>query len=391
MYSKELTMNLRAGWELLKETYNDWSEDKAPRLGASLAYYTVFSLAPLLLIIISIAGLAFGQEAVEGRIVGQLGGLVGEDSAQAIQSMIQSARKPQTGVIATGIGLATLLFGASGVFGALHDALNTIWEVEPKPGRGVLGMIRDRFVSFTMVLGVGFLLMVGFVVSAALAAVSSYLGGLLPFPSFVLQLLNIIISFGGITLLLAMIYKILPDVEIRWSDVWIGAAVTALLFTIGRFVLGLYLGRGTFGSAYGVAGSLIIVLLWVYYSAQILFFGAEFTQVYANKYGSRVVPAPDAVPVTEEARARQGMPRREDVALLAQGQEQPAARPAAGDVPSSAASARPGPDKQRTYTYYGMAVGAAWLTFVAGLLVGTAGSLISLIVGTVRGVRSRIG
>ncbi|MDQ5854513.1 MAG: YihY/virulence factor BrkB family protein [Chloroflexota bacterium] len=384
-------MNLRAGWELLKETYNDWSEDKAPRLGASLAYYTVFSLAPLLLIIISIAGLAFGQEAVEGRIVGQLGGLVGQDSAEAIQSMIQSARKPQTGVFATGIGLATLLFGASGVFGALHDALNTIWEVEPKPGRGVLGMIRDRFVSFTMVLGVGFLLMVGLVVSAGLAAVSTYLGGLLPFPSFVLQLLNIIISFGGITLLLAMIYKILPDVEIRWNDVWIGAAVTALLFTIGRFALGLYLGRGTFGSAYGVAGSLIIVLLWVYYSAQILFFGAEFTQVYANKYGSRVVPAPDAVPVTEEARARQGMPRREDVALLAQGQEQPAARPAAGDVPSSAASARPAPDKQRTYTYYGMAVGAAWLTFVAGLLVGTAGSLISLIVGTVRGVRSRIG
>ena len=160
LFSMQPAMNPQAMWELLKETYTDWSEDKAPRLGASLAYYTVFSLAPLLLIVISIAGLAFGQEAVEGRIVGQLGGLVGENSAQAIQSMIQSARRPQTGAIATGIGLATLLFGASGVFGALHDALNTIWEVEPKPGRGVLGMIRDRFVSFTMVLGVGFLLMV---------------------------------------------------------------------------------------------------------------------------------------------------------------------------------------------------------------------------------------
>ncbi len=362
-------MNLRAGWELLKETYNDWSEDKAPRLGASLAYYTVFSLAPLLLIIISIAGLAFGQEAVEGRIVGQLGGLVGQDSAQAIQSMIQSARKPQTGVIATGIGLATLLFGASGVFGALHDALNTIWEVEPKPGRGVLGMLRDRFVSFTMVLGVGFLLMVGLVVSAGLAAVSTFFGGLLPFPAFVLQLLNIIIAFGGITLLLAMIYKILPDVEITWRDVWIGAAVTALLFTLGRFVLGLYLGRGTFGSAYGVAGALIVILLWVYYAAQILFLGAEFTQVYANKYGSRVVPAEDAVPVSEEARAAQGMPRRAAVAAVAQGQAHP---PGARLATSAAASPaiRQQPGQQRPYSSYGAVVAVAGLAFLVGLLVG---------------------
>ncbi len=383
-------MNPKALFELLKGAYNDWSEDKAPRLGASLAYYTVFSLAPLLLIVITIAGLVFGQEAVQGQIVAQIGGLVGDEGAEAIQQMIVGASKPRTGAIATGIGIATLLFGASGVFGALHDALNTIWEVEPKPGRGVLGMIKDRFLSFTMVLGVGFLLLVALVVSAGLAALGELMRGLLPVPEWVLHVVNVIVAFGITTLLFALIYKILPDVEIRWSDVWTGAAFTALLFTIGKFLLGLYLGKGAVGSAYGVAGSLIVILLWIYYSAQILFFGAEFTQVYANKYGSRVVPTEDAVPVTEEARAQQGMPGEASGVVAAQAR--PAGGPAAsavGTTSGAIAAMRPSstqPEQQRAYTY-GLAAGAAWLIFIAGLFVGGVGSIVSVLVGMVRAFR----
>src|ERR687886_1726795 len=359
---REPTMNPQAIFALLKQTISEWLEDRASRLGAGLAYYTAVSLAPLLIILIAIAGFVLGRQAVEGRVVAQIQGLVGKTGAEAIQAMITSASQPKAGIIATVVSIATLLFGASGVFGALQDALNTIWEVTPKPGRGMLGMIRDRFVSFTMLLGVGFLLLVALLLSAALAALGKFVGGLLPIPEAVLQAMNFVISFGVITLLFALIYKILPDAEIRWSDVWTGAAVTALLFTIGKFVLGLYLGKSSAGSAYGAAGSLIVVLLWVYYSAQILFFGAEFTQVYANTYGSRVVPSPNAVPLTPEAQAEQGMPRRATMEA-AQAPAQPAARPARQEerAPGQPHHARVG--KQQVYRYYGLALGAAWLSF----------------------------
>ena len=394
-------MNPQAIFALLKQTVSEWLEDRASRLGAGLAYYTAVSLAPLLIILIAIAGFVLGRQAVEGQVVAQIQGLVGKTGAEAIQAMIASASQPKAGIIATVVSIATLLFGASGVFGALQDALNTIWEVTPKPGRGMMGMLRNRFVSFTMLLGVGFLLLVALVLSAALAALGKFLGGLLPIPEAVLQAMNFVISFGVITLLFAMIYKILPDAEIRWSDVWTGAAVTALLFTIGKFVLGLYLGKSSAGSAYGAAGSLIVVLLWVYYSAQILFFGAEFTQVYANTYGSRVVPSPNAVPLTPEAQAEQGMPRRETVEA-AQAREQPGARPAPkSEGAREQADASPAPKSEgmrerparaqtgnpQMYRYYGVAVGAAWLSFVAGLLLGTASLLVGLVVGAVRRVR----
>ena len=394
-------MNPQAIFALLKQTVSEWLEDRASRLGAGLAYYTAVSLAPLLIILIAIAGFVLGRQAVEGQVVAQIQGLVGKTGAEAIQAMIASASQPKAGIIATVVSIATLLFGASGVFGALQDALNTIWEVTPKPGRGMLGMLRDRFVSFTMLLGVGFLLLVALVLSAALAALGKFLGGLLPIPEAVLQAMNFVISFGVITLLFALIYKILPDAEIRWSDVWTGAAVTALLFTIGKFVLGLYLGKSSAGSAYGAAGSLIVVLLWVYYSAQILFFGAEFTQVYANTYGSRVVPSPNAVPLTPEAQAEQGMPRRETVeAAQARDQpdasptprsegarKQPDARPAPKSEGAGERRARAQPGNLQMYRYYGVAVGAAWLSFVAGLLLGTASLLVGLVVGAVRRVR----
>ena len=324
-------MNLKILWELLKETFKEWNEDKASRLAAALAYYTVFSLAPLLIIVIAIAGAVFGDEAARGQIVGQLKGLLGKDGAEVIQMAIQNASKPNSGgAIASLLNIVLLLFGASGVFGQLQESLNTVWEVAPKPGLGVKGFIRNRFLSFSMVLGIGFLLLVSLVLSAALSVLSSFMGDLIPGIDFIWQIVNLVISFGVITLLFAMIYKILPDVKIVWSDVWIGAAITSLLFVMGKYLIGLYLGNASVGSAYGAAGSLVVVLIWVYYSAQILFFGAEFTQVYAQKYGSQIVPAKDAVAVTEEARANQGMPSQETLESATREQE---ARQAQGNRP----------------------------------------------------------
>lgn len=296
-------------WTLLKETYTDWSEDKAPRLAAALAYYTVFSIAPLLVIIIAIAGLVFGQEAVQGQVVEQIRGLVCETGAEAIQTMIANASQPSSSIIATVLGIATLLFGASGLFGELQDALNTIWEVQPKPDQGILGTIKQRFFSFTMVLGTAFLLLVTLVISTALATLSAYFQNLLPGFEVIWQIVNQVVGFAISMLIFGLIFKVLPDAKVAWGDVWIGAFVTALLFSIGRFALAQYLGRGSFTSTYGAAASLVVVLLWVYYSAQILFIGAEFTQVYARIYGSKITPAENAVAITEEARAQQGIPR----------------------------------------------------------------------------------
>lgn len=286
----------RMFWGLLKATYAEWNKDNVPRLGAALAYYTVFSLAPLLIIVIAIAGLAFGQEAAQGQIVDQIQGLVGRDGAEAIESMIEHARTKSTGIIATIIGVAMLLFGASGAFGQLQDALNTIWDVTPKPGRGVTGMVRDRLFSFVMVVGMGFLLLVSLVLSAAIAALAEYLNQWMA-SATLWQMVNIVLSLAIITLLFAMTYKVLPDVKLAWSDVWIGAGFTAVLFTIGKTLIGLYLGTSSIGSAYGAAGSIVIILIWVYYSAQILLFGAEFTYVYATSVGSGLKAADNAVVV----------------------------------------------------------------------------------------------
>ncbi len=305
-----MPINFKTLWQLLKETFDEWSEDKASRLSAALAYYTIFSLAPLLILVIAIAGSVFGEEAARGQIVGQIQGLVGRNGAEVIETAIQNANQPATGTIASLISVVALLFGATGVFAELQDALNTIWEVTPKPGTGVKGFVRNRFLSFAMILGIGFLLLVSLVVSAGLAAVNSYFSHLIPGADFLWSIANFLISFAVITLLFAMIFRFLPDVEIAWNDVWIGAGITSLLFVIGKTILGRYLGGGSFGSAYGAAGSLVIILAWVYYAAQILFFGAEFTQVYARKYGSQIVPSPNAMPVTDKMRAQQGIPHQ---------------------------------------------------------------------------------
>jgi membrane protein len=304
-------LDLKGYGELLKETGREWMEDKVPRLGAALAYYSALSIAPLAVIAIAIAGLVYGEEAARGHLLDEIRSLVGAQGAEAIQTMIAHSRKPGSGVLASILGVATLLAGASGVVGQLQDALNTIWEVAPKPGRGVWGFLKDRSLSLAMVLGLGFLLLVSLVISTVLTALTTSLGGLLPGAASAMEAVNFVATMAVVALLFALIFKLLPDAEVAWRDVWIGAALTALLFAVGKFLLGLYLGHSGIASTYGAAGSLVVLLVWVYYSSQIVFLGAEFTKAYANRFGSRVVPAPDAVSVTEEARAEQGIPRDE--------------------------------------------------------------------------------
>lgn len=288
---------------VLKQTASEWSNDKAPMLGAALSYYTVFSLAPLLVISISIVGFFLGEEAARGQIFDQLRGLLGENTSLAIQEVVQNAgSKPDAGIVASIVGIVTLLFGASGVFGQLQTSLNTIWGVEPKPGHAIKSLIKDRFLSFGLVLAIGFLLLVSLLLTTAIAFVANWVGGMSSATATLAQTLNFVLSFGIITVLFALIFKFLPDAKIAWRDVWLGAAITSVLFSIGKLGLGLYLGVSSVSSTFGAAGSLVVLLLWVYYSAQILFFGAEFTQVWANRFGSRVVPTENARAIEEPAR-----------------------------------------------------------------------------------------
>ena len=303
-------MDVQAAIGFLKDTFNEWNEDKAPRLGAALDFYSMFSIGPLVLIAIAIASFFFGPEGVQGEVHKTLAGMMGPEGAEAIDTMVENSHKTGGGVIATIFGVGMLLFGASGVLGQLKDALNTIWEVAPNPERGIWGTVQDRFLSVSMVLGVGFLLMVSLILSTALSALSSYAGRLLPGVDWLWSALHMVVAFGLITVLFALMFKYLPDVKMRWRDVWIGAVTTAALFTLGKFAIGLYLGNSAVGSVYGAAGSLVVVLIWVYYSAQIFFFGAEMTQVYARRYGMGIEPDRGAVPLTDKARAQQGMPRK---------------------------------------------------------------------------------
>ena len=294
-------------WSILSATISDWYEDRAPRLGAALAYYTVFALAPTIVIVIAVAALILGHEAAQGEILQQIRDLVGEQGAKAVESMIQTARSPGASSRAIGLGLVTLVFGVWGVFGELQDALNTIWGVTPKAGRGVLDMIRQRFWSFALVVGTGFLSLVSLAVSTWISILTKYFWYLLPLPGPTLEAVNFVVSYGVITVLFTLTFKLLPDVLIVWRDVWLGAAVTALLFTAGKLVIGLYLGKSGVATAFGAAGSLVVILAWVYYSAQILYFGAEFTKVWTRRRGSGFTPQENAVPVTAEARAEQGL------------------------------------------------------------------------------------
>ncbi len=283
-------------FELFKNAGADWSNDKAPQLGAALAFYTIFSLAPLLTIVISIASLWFSENA-SGQIFNQLGSVIGMDTAANLQKMlVQDSSQKASGIFTTISAGVMLVLGATGVFTQLQDALNEIWEVKMKSGQGIMGFIRHRLLSFAMVLGIAFLLLVSLLLSTAMAAIGRYFSNMMGDSSWLFELLNNVISFGLISLLFAMMFKYVPDAEVSWKDVWFGAVFTAALFTVGKFGLGMYLGKSSVVSTYKAAGALLIVLLWVYYSAQILFFGAELTQQYAQMHGREVKPSPHAEP-----------------------------------------------------------------------------------------------
>lgn len=301
-------MTFKQAWDLVKKTIAAWVDDFAPSMGAALSYYTMFSLAPLLVIVIAVAGLVFGQDAAQGQILAQLRGLMGEEGALAVEGLLKSASDPNKSGIATVVGVFTLLLGATTVFGELQSALDRIWRSPAvAKGGGLWKLLRGRVLSFGMILGIGFLLMVSLAVSAALAALGKWWGPWFGNWEVLLQALNFVVSFAVTTLLFAMIYKILPRVRIGWKDVWIGAAVTALLFTIGKFLIGLYLGKSAVTSAFGAAGSIVVVLVWVYYSAQIFLLGAEFTWVYAYRHGTRAgqpeAAPPPTIPTKSEAAA----------------------------------------------------------------------------------------
>ena len=280
-------MTVKDLWGLVKAAASGWVADYAQSMGAALAYYTMFSIAPLLLIVISIAGLLFGEEAARGEIFGQLETMLGAPGALAVEGLLESVREPAEGVTATVFGAVLLLIGATSVFGELQDALDRIWRAPARAGQsGLWGLLRARLLSFGMILGIGFLLMVSLVVSAALAALRKQWGPVFSDWS-VTSVIDLGASFLLTTVVFAMIYKIMPRVHIDWKDVWIGAAATSLLFTVGKFLIGLYIGRSGISSGFGAAGSLVVVLVWVYYSAQIFLLGAEFTWAYAHKFGSR--------------------------------------------------------------------------------------------------------
>lgn len=314
----------------------EWSEDKVPRMAGAIAFYTVFSLTPVVIIAVGVAGLFMGREAALGGVLEQVRFLIGTAGIDAIQLLVEHAPERKSSLLATLIGLATMFFGATGVFTELQDSLNTIWEVQPKPGLGLWEMVRSRFLSFAMVLVIGFLLLVSLVASAFLTALTNTFSGFLPEQMQLVQAGNFMVSFIVITFLFALIYKVLPDARVCWKDVWLGAAVTAILFTVGKSLFGLYLGHSTIGTSYGAAGSLVIVMLWTYYSALILLFGAEMSFVQARLRGSRVEPVTNAVHLTEHDRIQQGIPHQQEVEQAVQ--DQAAALRAEGDTPPPASS-----------------------------------------------------
>jgi membrane protein len=281
------------GW-LFKRALAGWWNDNVPRLGASLAYYTLFALAPILIVAITIAGLVFGADAVQRQVTSEISGLVGDEGGKAVRAMLEGASQRGDDILATVVGLVTFFLGSTGAFLELQTALNAIWRVKPKPDAGIKDMLLQRLLSFGLVIGVGFVLLVSLLVSAALTALSNYLGGLVPDIEVIWQGLNTLVSLGVVTLLFAMIYQFLPDVDLKLRHVWLGALVTAGLFNIGKYLIGLYLGTSGVASAYGAAGSVVVLLVWVYYSAQIVLLGAEFTRAYVERFGERPVPSAHA-------------------------------------------------------------------------------------------------
>lgn len=292
--------NLASGWTVLKNTFNGFVEDRALKLSAALSYYTVFSMAPLLLLLISLAGVFFGRDAIQGHVFSEMNGLIGNEAAKQVQDIIRNMELSGKTNLTIVIGAITLLIGATSVFGEIQDSINLIWKVKAKPKRGWVKLLKDRLLSSSIIVGLGFLLIVSLLVNGVLLAVNNWFQGYFPDVTiFVFNIINIVISFAVITLLFGVIFKVLPDAKIAWKDVRIGAFFTACLFMLGRYIIGLYIETTSTGSAYGAAGSLIVILVWVYYTAAILYFGAEFTKCYAEHIGAKIEPADYAVYVEQ--------------------------------------------------------------------------------------------
>ena len=358
--------SLKTWWTLVKTAVSSWLADYAPSMGAALSYYTVFSLAPLLLIVVSVAGLVFGQDAVRGALFAQLQGLMGEDAAKAVQGLLASVNKPTQGIVGTVVGVALLVFGATTVFGELQDALDRIWRAPARKKGGLWSLVRARLLSFGMILGLAFLLMVSLVLGAALSALGKWWGPAFGGWETLLQIVNLLVGFGLTTAVFAMIYKMMPRVHVRWHDVWLGAVVTSLLFTVGKFLIGLYIGKSGVASGFGAAGSLVVIFIWVYYSAQIFLLGAEFTWVYAKTQGS-LRGADSHVEVAQKAAQSGGIPSRGDAAgASSAGGAGTAAGPAAaaGGRAGNAAAAPPPPARRPAAAALGD-VGAGVAFFVA--------------------------
>ena len=296
---------LHNSWTILKDTFNGFIDDRALKLSASLSYYTVFSMAPLLLLLISLAGVFFGREAIQGHVFAEINGLIGNEAAAQIQEIIKNMElsgKTNTAVV---IGAITLIIGATSVFGEIQDSINIIWKVKAKPKRGWVKLLKDRLLSSSLIVGLGFLLIVSLMVNGVLLAVSDWLKSYFPDVTIVIfHAFNIVLGFAVITTLFGVIFKVLPDAKIAWKDVRSGAFFTACLFMLGRFLIGLYIETSSTVTIYGAAGSLIVILVWVYYTAAILYFGAEFTRVYAEFTGARIEPADYAVYVEQREKER---------------------------------------------------------------------------------------
>jgi membrane protein len=362
-------------WILIKKTIQEWGEDGAPRLAAALSYYAIFSLVPLLVIAIGIAGLFFQQQQVQTQVAGQISAVVGADAAETVMGWLDATATREGGIIATVLGIGALLLGATGFFGQLQTSLNIMWNVEPKPNQGVKGMLRTRLLSFILILFIGLLLLALLILNAVLATLGDFVEGLLPGGEILWIVINYAVNLALVVVLFAAIFKVLPDVQIRWKDVWVGAMVTAVLFVIGQIVIGLYLANAAVGSAYGAAGSAIIFLLWIYYSAQILFFGAEFTQVYARRHGELILPSDHAISLADErpaspARSAPAQRRKGDAPSIRV--RQPAGRTIAR-LKEREDIIRPTPEPPRGFLAF-IAVGfltvASWVFAVYRLLAG---------------------
>ena len=343
--SRSVKINWKFLWATAKETVNEFLQDRAMRLAAATAYYAIFSIGPLLVLTIGVAGVVFGQETVRKEVVEQIRSFVGDKSAGLINSMLATQQKGAS-LMATIIGSAALVIGGTGAFAQLQDSLNTIWGVTVKPGKSVGAFLRDRFFSMAMVLAVGFVLLVSMALSTFVVAFAQYIGRLVALPGWLIPLFNDALNVLVISVLFALIFKVLPDVKIRWRDVWVGVAGTALLFTLGKFLLAFYLARGISATAYGTGSALVVILLYIYYASVILYFGAEFTQVYAKYRGARFEPSKYAVRVTNFERAEQGMPRQSHIEEIMRRQEsaragQPSAEEAQYLLQSSGTHLRP--------------------------------------------------